>query len=340
MDILVYQGARRLELTRSERPHLLPGEAIIRVEAAGICGSELEGYLGHSSVRVPPLVMGHEFCGVIEEMAPDASGFQVGDKVIVNPLIPCGSCDRCDRGRPNICRNRQIIGIHRPGAFAQYVAVPVKNMYNVAGDMDSNLASLAEPLAVCIHAIKLGLQPFEGLMIYGAGPIGLLTLQVALNMGAPKVLVIDRQPERLAFAKRLGAEAAIPEEVHEKLASVFSGHGVDAIIDCVGVLATREQAIQLINPGGSVILVGLGQDQTALSMNHVVRQEVSLIGSYTYSNADFEQAVNLLVQGSISMSDWATTCGLAEAPSVFAALADGSAKFSKYVINPNGGNHT
>jgi len=320
-------------------PEPKPGEAVIRVEAVGICGSELEGYLGHSSVRVPPLVMGHEFCGVIAKLAPDVSGLQPGDKAIVNPLLSCGACDRCETGRPNICRNRQIIGIHRPGAFAEYVAVPASNIYRVPAEMDSNLASLAEPLAVCIHGVKLGLRPFEDLVIFGAGPIGLLTLQAALNMGVRKALVVDRQPERLAFAAQLGAEVAAPDTLQDKYQSLFSGRGVDAIIDCVGAQATREQAVQLVNPGGIVTAVGLAQDQTVLPMNHVVRQEITIVGSYTYSNADFEQAVYLLTHGKITMNNWSATCSLSEAPSVFAALTDGSAKYSKYVINPGGGRH-
>lgn len=339
MKALVYNGPKQLALETRDMPELKPGEAIIRVEAVGICGSELEGYLGHSSIRTPPLVMGHEFCGVIEGLAPEEEMFRVGDKVIVNPLISCGACDRCAAGKPNICRNRQIIGIHRPGAFAEYVAAPLANMHRVPAGMDANVASLAEPLAVCIHAVKLAMRPYEDAVIFGAGPIGLLTLQAARLMGARRVLVVDRQQERLAFARQLGAETAVPEQVKTTFARLFAARGVDTIIDCVGVQATREQAIQLINPGGSVIIVGLGQDQTTLSMNHVVRQEISLIGSYTYANADFEQAVYLLASGGITSERWSTTCSLAEAPSAFAALTDGSAKFSKIIINPGGGTH-
>jgi len=320
-----------------EVPEPKPGEAVLRVEAVGICGSELEGYLGHSSIRVPPLVMGHEFCGSVAKLASDVTGLSVGDKAIVNPLISCGACDRCRIGKGNICRNRRIVGIHRPGAFAEFVAVPAANLYRVPAETDPDLASLAEPLAVCVHAVKLGLKPYEDLIIYGAGPIGLLTLQAALTMGANRVLVIDRQPDRLAFAKRLGAEAATPERTEEAYRSLFGERGVDTIIDCVGVQSTREQAIRQINPGGTIVAVGLGQDQSLLSMNHVVRQEVAIVGSYTYSDEDFEQAVRLLSQGKITREIWSTTCGLEEAIGVFAALADGSAAFSKYIINPSEG---
>lgn len=337
MKALVYQGPKQLSLEEHAIPEPKPGEAILRVVAVGICGSELEGYLGHSSIRKAPLVMGHEFCGVIDKLADDVGDFAVGDKVIVNPLISCGACDRCRIGKGNICRNRQIVGIHRPGAFAEYVAVPANNMYRVPAGMDANLASLAEPLAVCIHAVKLGLGPYEDLMIYGAGPIGLLTLQAALTMGAHRVLVIDRQQDRLGFAKWLGAEVATPEQAEEAHASLFGARGVDTIIDCVGVQSTREQAIRKVNPGGTIVSVGLGQDQSLLSMNHVVRQEITIVGSYTYSDDDFEQAVILLSQGKITREHWSTTCSLTEAIDNFEALTDGSAKFSKIIINPSEG---
>lgn len=334
MNALVYQGPKKLVLEKRAIPEPGPGEAVVRVNAVGICGSELEGYMGHSSIRKPPLVMGHEFCGTIASLNDVASAFRIGDRVIVNPLVACGNCDRCRIGKANICRNRQIIGIHRPGAFAEYVAVPVANMYVVPRGMDANLASLAEPLAVCIHALKLGLQPFKDAMIIGAGPIGLLTLQAAKVAGAGRVLMIDRHPNRLEYARQLGAETATPDLAEAAYRELFGHAGVDTIVDCVGVQATREQALQLVNPGGVVILVGLGQDQSLVSLNHAVRQEISLIGSYTYTLEDFEQAVNMLTQGKVTHSGWSAVCSLPEAIRAFDELTNGSAKYSKYMINP------
>ena len=334
MKAIVYRGPKQLAVEDFDIPGPKAGEAVIRVEAVGICGSELEGYLGHSSVRKPPLVMGHEFCGTVASVAPGIGDLQAGDKVVVNPLISCGTCDRCRIGKGNVCRNRQIVGIHRPGAFAEFVAVTAANISRVQQEIEANLASLAEPLAVCIHALKLGLRPFSDAVVFGAGPIGLLTLQAAFAMGARRVLVIDRQPERLAYAKQLGAAVATPEQAEGECARLFAGQGIDAIIDCVGVQATREQAIRLVNPGGIIVLVGLGQDQSLLSMNHAVRQEISLVGSYTYSDEDFEQAVDLLVGGKISNRHWSAVCTLPEAVDVFAALAEGRARFSKYIIRP------
>lgn len=334
MKALVYHGPHHLTVEDRSLPQPGSGEVLVKVEAVGICGSELEGYTGHSSVRIPPLIMGHEFCGLITEVSPDVKGITIGDKVIVNPLISCGKCDRCHTGKPNICRHREIIGIHRPGAFAEYVTVPQRNVYPVPNEMSSSLASLAEPLAVSIHGIKLGLQPFEDLLIFGAGPIGLLTLQVALNMGVRKVLVIDKQEERLNYARQLGAEVATPNQMKEQFDAIFTSIGVDTIIDCVGVQETQNQSFKFINPGGKIIMIGLGHDQSTISMNHLVRHEVKIFGSYTYLPADFEQAIHLLTNGKIKMDDWSISHDLSEGPKSFQSLVERKTKYSKIILKP------
>ncbi|MBD2865336.1 zinc-dependent alcohol dehydrogenase [Paenibacillus oceani] len=278
MKTLVYYGPRQISIEEHEMPKAGPGEALIKVESVGICGSELEGYLGHSSVRIPPLIMGHEFCGTIVEVVGQSghkSEWSVGDKVVVNPLISCGSSDRCIQGKQNLCRRRELIGIHRPGAFAEYVAVPLSNLYSVPKEMNASIASLAEPLAVCIHAVKLGLQPFEDVLIFGAGAIGLLTVQAAMRMGANRVLVVERQEARMHHAKALGADVVTPERLGNG-ANDCLPQGIDTIIDCVGVTATRRQALQWIQSGGKIIMVGLGHEESPVLMSRLVRQEVSI----------------------------------------------------------------
>jgi 2-desacetyl-2-hydroxyethyl bacteriochlorophyllide A dehydrogenase len=336
MQAIVYLGPKRLELQTVEKPTPEANEALIKVESVGICGSEIEGYLGHSSIRKPPLIMGHEFCGMIEELGNQAdSSLKIGTKVVVNPMITCGYCDRCKEGRSNVCMNRSLIGIHRPGAFAQYVSVPLSSIVKVPQHMEPTLASLAEPLAVCVHSVKLGLQPLSNLLIYGAGPIGLLTLLAAKHMGAGNILLVDRQQVRLEHARRLGAAVATPDEIDTAIQEQFGSGGVSTIIDCVGVNATREQAMKIIQPRGIIIMVGLGQDQSTVPMNHLVRQELSIIGSYTYSPTDFAQAVALLVKGKIDMTGWTTTRSLSDIPESFQELVEGRSEFSKIFIRPS-----
>ncbi|OMF26519.1 hypothetical protein BK133_20405 [Paenibacillus sp. FSL H8-0548] len=333
MKSIVYEGPEILSIHEVEIPLPEADEVVIKVKAVGICGSELEGYLGHSSIRVPPLVMGHEFAGEITAQGSNVKEISLNSKVVVNPLLSCGECTRCREGRPNICLQRRIVGIHLPGGFAEYVAVPASSVTTLPVTIDLALASLAEPLAVCIHALKLGMTMLSDIMIYGAGPIGLLTLQAARNMGARKILVVDRQPVRLAYAEQLGATVSTPEQLDSVFDKVFPS-GVDTIVDCVGVGQTREQAILRINPGGKVILIGLGQDVSTLTMNHVVRQEITLMGSYTYSNQDFAQAVELLVSGQIIHEGWTASRKLEEGPEAFAKLAAGTELAGKIILHP------
>ncbi|WP_135549198.1 zinc-dependent alcohol dehydrogenase [Paenibacillus cymbidii] len=336
MKTLVYHGPRQIRVEEQEMPKAGPNEALIKVESVGICGSELEGYLGHSSVRIAPLVMGHECCGTIVEIALQScqkSEWSAGDKVVVNPLITCRSCDRCRRGKKHLCRKRELIGIHRSGAFAEYVAVPATNLYPVPKEMNASLASLAEPLAVCIHAVKRGLEPFEDVLIFGAGAIGLLTLQIAKIMGARRVLVVEKQEARMHHAKALGADVVMSEQLGYRANDYFS-QGIDTIIDCVGITATRKQALQMINSGGKIIMIGLGHEESQVQMSRLVRQEVSIIGSYAYSDADFEQAVQLLAGGQIRMEPWTATHSLTEGPASFQSLTEGESIFSKIILNP------
>lgn len=346
MRALVWRGPRSLAVEDVERPIPGPGEVLVRVEAVGICGSELEGYRGHSAVRRAPLVMGHEFAGEIVEAGPlsatatePAADLACG-RVVVNPLLACGRCPRCLEGRPNVCRDRRIVGIHRPGAFAEYVAVPASGVTLVPDGMDAALASLAEPLAVCVHAIRLALPDGRapgGLLVLGAGPIGLLTLQAALAMGAPRVLVSDRLASRLAFVRSMGGEPCAPEDAESACRAWFGEDGPEAVVDCVGVAQTRETAVRLASAGGRVALVGLGEEESPMPMNLAVRKELALLGSYTYSEADFAEAVGLLASGAIRADGWTGTCKLEEAAAAFEALDRGVSPYGKIIVKPNGG---
>jgi len=333
MEALVYQGPEQITLEELDIPVPAADEVLVEVRSVGICGSELEGFMGHSSIRVAPLVMGHEFCGHIVKLGAKVKSLSIGSKVVVNPLIACGSCDRCLAGKQNVCRSRRIIGIHRPGAFARFVTAPAANVLPVPEELDSSLASLAEPLAVSIHAVKLGVQPLEEVLIFGAGPIGLLTLQAARHMGAGRITLVDLQASRLEHAAKLGAAVVHPGELESRWSELFP-RGIDVIIDCVGVQPTREQAMRLVNPGGRIIMVGLGQQVSSLPVNDLVRQEIALLGSYTYSDQDFRQALELIQAGRITAEGWTRSRKLSEGPAAFRELVDGKADVSKIFLVP------
>jgi threonine dehydrogenase-like Zn-dependent dehydrogenase len=205
-------------------------------------------------------------------------------------------------------------------------------MIKLPAGMNPSIASLAEPLAVCIHALKIAYRPLASILIFGAGPIGLLTMQVAKRMGAGTILVTDKQRQRLAYPERYGARICVPEDMESGFKEAFGAKGVDLIIDCVGIQSTREAALSLVNPGGDIVLVGLGQDHTTLNLNHLVRQEVSVRGAYTYTDEDFAQAVELLVSDEIRTEEWMGLKPLEEAPVQFENLCEQRTEFSKIVL--------
>jgi threonine dehydrogenase-like Zn-dependent dehydrogenase len=319
---------------------LAAGEVLISVAAAGICGSELSGFLGHNSLRVPPLVMGHECAGQVVQAAGErfATGERaaVGARVTFNPLIACGACDQCQAGRPNLCRQRQLIGAHRPGAFAQYVAVPARQCYPLPKQLSLVAGALVEPLACSLRAVSLaGVQRHNPLLILGAGPIGLCAVAAARAQGVEQIIVGDVATQRLEIALRWGACAVINAREQEAVAFVRERYpgGVDSAIDAVGAASVRSQTIRAVRPGGRVVLIGLHDEESMFPANYLIRQEITLAGSFGYTETDFAQAIDLLTGGVVQPSDdWLEERPLSDGPGAFAELVDGKAKAAKIVL--------
>src|SRR5262245_6656750 len=340
MQALVWLGPRDMVQRAEPMPKPAEGEVLISVRAVGICGSELGGYLGHNSLRVPPLIMGHECAGQVLQVTGGtfATGEEamIGARVTFNPLIVCGICDRCSAGKSNLCRRRQLVGAHRPGAFAQYVAVPARQCYPIPDSLSLVAGSLAEPLACSIRAVALsGVKPQEQLLILGAGPIGLCALAAARANGVEQIIVSDVAPGRLEMARRWGARDVINALEQDVVAFVqqrYSG-GVDSVIDAVGATPVRTQAIRAVVPGGRVVFIGLHDEESVLPANYVIRQEITVTGSFAYTDHDFSQAVDLLLRGVVQSSDdWLEERPLSEGPSAFAELVDGKARAAKVVL--------
>jgi L-iditol 2-dehydrogenase len=337
MDALVWLGPRKMELRREPAPTPEPGEVIVAVEAVGICGSELSGYLGQNSLRRPPLIMGHEAAGRIafdsDATLSDGSPARAGVRVTFNPLLTCGVCDRCRAGKSNLCRNRQLLSAHRPGAFATYVAVPAHLCIPLPDHVSLTLGSLTEPLACSVRAVAHTGAP-ERLAILGAGPIGLLCLVAARAAGIEDILVSDISDRRLTVARAWGATATINAR-HNVLNAVqaFAPGGVDAVIDAVGLTVTRDQAVRAVTPGGRVVFIGLHEEESMLPANYIVRQEITVTGSFTYSDADFARALALLAEGRVSLDgDWLEERPLAAGPAAFEELLAGATRAAKIVL--------
>jgi 2-desacetyl-2-hydroxyethyl bacteriochlorophyllide A dehydrogenase len=292
----------------------------VRPEAAGICGSEIEGYLGRMPNRVPPLVMGHEFAGVVVTAGHGPGREWSGRRVAVNPLLSCRACIRCKSGERNLCAERRLIGVHVAGGFAERVAVPVANLVALPDRVDARIGALVEPLANAVHAVGLGrrLVTAETATVLGAGTIGLFALHAARAAGIPDVRVVEPHAARRTAALAAGARAA-----HSDAADLTRERRADLVIDAVGATATRRAALDVVRPGGAVVLLGLHEDESALPFHRVVRDQVALQGSFAYTDADFAAALELLAGGKVSLGELPVTRPLEAGAEAFATLAAG-----------------
>ncbi|MGH3090291.1 MAG: galactitol-1-phosphate 5-dehydrogenase [Rubrobacteraceae bacterium] len=336
MKAVVWRGPEEMTVEEVPEPGIEAGSVVLRTGAAGICGSEVEGYLGKMGNRVPPLVMGHEFAGTVVEADDER---RVGKRVTVNPLISCGECRMCRAGMDNLCIRRTMIGIHHPGGFAEYVSVPEESLSEIPDDLDISAAALAEPLANGVHAVRLGVarEPVENAVIVGAGTIGLMCLQSAVLSNIPNVTVVELHEGRREHAKQLGANEVFASggEAEEHLKEATDGYGADLVIDAVGAEATRRLGVELVRPGGTVILVGLHGDVTSLGFHGVVRGQIALQGSYAYTRSDFEQAVTWISSKQAGIGELSPPLPLDRGPEAFAELVRGpSGRIKVFLAEP------
>jgi threonine dehydrogenase-like Zn-dependent dehydrogenase len=310
MRAMVYTKPSTLEVLDVDEPVTKEGEVIVEVEACGICGSELHG-IAKPGFRRPPLIMGHEFSGRDPQ----------GRAVAVNPIVSCGECDLCLLGRPEVCRNRSVVGVNRPGAFAERVAVPERQLYELPESMDLKTGALVEPLANGLHAWRLAeAGPETRVGVLGAGTIGLATLLVAKHFGA-HVTITDLSNERLAFAARLGADVAAPALEGE----------FDVVFDAVGAGATRRASVQRLRPAGTTVWIGLNEADAEFDALDVIRMEKRIIGSFAYSREDFGDAVLLAAEVDLN---WAASFDLGEGAEIFRELMEGRTDIVKALLRP------
>ena len=309
MRALVFTGPGAMELRDVATPGAREGWVPITVRASGICGSELHGFRS-DGFRRPPLVMGHEFAGE----TPD------GRRVVVNPLLSCGECDLCHRGKPELCRRRELLGVHLAGGFAERVAVPAEAVHAIPDEMTWETAALIEPLANAVHAWRqVEWHGVERVAVIGAGSIGLVSLLVAGHEQLGEVTVVDRSGFRLALAGRLGADVC---------ASELDGE-YDVVVDAVGSAQTRASAVEHVRPGGTSVWLGLAETDAAFDGNNLVRGEKRVVGSFAYSPDDFADAVRLA--SSLDLG-WATAIGMEDSQRIFMELAAGAQDPVKAVI--------
>jgi L-iditol 2-dehydrogenase len=339
MKAIYYPAWDELELRDVPEPSPKPGEVVLRVAAAGICGSELHGFVTHSARRTPPAIPGHEFCGQVSEVGPGVTGYQQGDWVGVNSVIACGQCADCLDANGHLCRDGEVFGMKRPGGFAEYCAVPVSTLLHLPGSVSPVQGSLLEPLANGVHALSLTSQRFpETVVILGAGAIGLFALQVAKASGALRLMSADVSDARLDVASQLGAETVFNPGKQDVVAAVQQmtrGRGADVVIDAVGAAETRDAAVKMARRGGEVVWLGLHDDPTQLSGFDVVLGERKVLGSFAVTHHDLRTAIGLFAHGKITLDPWVRTFPLSEGVQVFRQLATDPPKdYIKAVLLP------
>jgi threonine dehydrogenase-like Zn-dependent dehydrogenase len=331
MKALVWEAPRLLALREQTEPEPQADEVVLQVAYAGICGSELSGYLGHSGIRTPPLVMGHEFSGTIvargagaAEHRPDLAQ---GQLVTTNPMISCGQCGYCRSASPQLCSARKLIGAHRPGAYAEYVAVPAQSVLPLPENVSLRTGALVEPVAVGVRIGETaGDVAGQDVLVIGAGPIGLLALQMLRLRGAARVFIADLDPARLAMAADLGGEPLNARDLNvvQVVRDATSGDGVPVSVDAVGTATTRAQCVAATRAAGTVLLSGLHEETSAMPAAEIIRREIVVRGCFCYAPANFADALDLLARGAVRLDPW-----IVEAP-----LADGGAWFERLIEAP------
>lgn len=304
MRALVCTEPGSLVLQEVSDPKPQAGQALIRVEATGVCGSDVRGYLGtHPEIPHYPVILGHEFAGTVVELGPCAEGPAPGTRVAVEPLFVCGKCHGCLTGQYQRCSRLELNGHQHPGSFAELTCSPAHLCYPIPDSMDWETAALAEPVAVAVHATNRA-RPMLGdvAVVLGMGPIGLLCLQT-LRLAGCQVMAVDVVPSKLAVAAQLGAEAVVnagTESVEEAVLDATKGVGADLVLEAAGVPATLAQTVHLARKGGTVVLVGFtGAAADEVSLTKVMVKELHVLGSVIYAHRDFPDAIRLLATGQV-----------------------------------------
>jgi threonine dehydrogenase-like Zn-dependent dehydrogenase len=327
MKALVYTGPNSLVFRDEPDPVPQAAEVLVRVEAVGICGSDMHAYHGFDARRPPPLILGHEAAGRI------ATGPRAGERVTINPLVVDPACPYAIEGRWHLSPTRQIISMPpRPGAFAELVRIPLRNLTPVPDAMLIAHAALAEPVAVSWHAVRIGMQRLHQplaackVVVLGGGAIGLAAALVARLFGARDLVIGETNRQRRATVQAQGLEAYGPGEDEPE------DNSADLVIDAVGADETRAAACRMVRPGGVIVHVGLLPGAGGLDVRKITLQEITLAGVYCYTPTDFAQAVEALALGHLGDLGWTEHRSLSEGAQAFSAIDAGRVGAAKVVL--------
>ena len=334
MKALVYTGEQELTYREEKDPIEKEGESILEVHASGICGSDMHAYHGKDERRVPPLILGHEVSGKI------ING-KFKDKVaVLNPLITCRKCEFCSSKSEHLCPNRVLLGMNRPyerqGAFAELITVPNTNIYDVPKKLDVKEAAVAEPTAVAYHAVQISEKTSKKdlkncrILVQGAGAIGLLCSLILSKIKNSKNIVISDPNELRLNECSKYVEAKFVGPTHKEI----NNDSFDLVFDTVGLEISRQQAINVVKPGGSIIHIGLTQPAGEFNFRKATLQEITFIGTYCYTNQDFSDTIQILANKDIGNLDWIEYRELQKGGDAFKQIHDGTCSAPKIILLP------
>jgi threonine dehydrogenase-like Zn-dependent dehydrogenase len=334
MKALVYTGIEELTFREEKNPQEISGESIIKVKASGICGSDMHAFHGKDERRKPPLILGHEVSGM------SLNGKFKDKTVVLNPLITCETCYYCKSGREHLCPKRSMVGMSEPtqreGGLAEFISIPDKNIYLMPKDLSIKEAALTEPTAVSVHAILLAENSSKkklsecNILIQGAGAIGLLCgLILDKEKNCKKIIMSDPNKLRLdECSKYLDAKFVDPSN------NDLKENKFDIIFDTVGLEISRQQSIHTIAPGGIIVHVGLSQPAGDFNFRKLTIQEITIVGTYCYTNSDFEKSINILNKKELGSLKWIEYRELKDGAKAFKEIHDGICVAPKIILIP------
>ena len=268
-------------------------DVIVRITSGGICGSDIGIYNGTNSLATYPRLIGHEFGGIVTETGKNVTSVKAGDKVAVDPVISCGHCYACRIGRHNVCSTLEVMGVHRDGGFAEFVCAPEANIHKFHKDFDESFLGLVEPFTIGVEINRRGqITKGDKVLIMGSGPIGIAAMQVAKRNGA-EVIMTDLVKERLDKALSMGADEVVlvsEENLEERLLKFTDGEGIPVIVDTVCIPSSFEQSVQLACPAGRIVVLGLKNVPSQITMADITKKELTIAGSRLNNNC-FDEVI-------------------------------------------------
>ncbi len=343
MKALLYTKPYCLEYSDFPDPAAGDDEVLINVKACGICGSDVHGFTGKTGRRIPPLIMGHEAAGIIEEVGKNVSGFEKGDRVCFDSTVYCNKCQPCRKGLYNRCEKRQVLGVSTPefkrhGAFAEYVAVPWWIVSKIPDDMSFVQSALLEPASIGTHAgNRAPISTNDTVVIIGAGTIGLFILQAARLRGAARIIVVDINEFRLEVAGKLGADKVVnplKSDLRETIFKETKNRGADVTFEAVGYAQTFRDGVSLTKTGGHLVAVGNLEKTAEFNLQELVSRELTFTGSYA-SSGEFCDCIDLVASGKINVEPLISdVLPLKDGPDAFDRLLKAQENLLKIVLEP------